>query len=283
MKRLLVFFIVLSLILSLCGCSALLERADDPQVRANTKTVLDAMLTNDLQAALHLFSPAIPTQDVAQLFIRAQTYLPSTDDYELTLLNIRSTTNFNGSGDSSKTIAAVYELTFAEQRFITEVEQYEGTFQYFWITPYEETDYYSYGGINNMDGATPLQWVLLLSNLLWIALTVILLIDCCRHKTRQKLLWILLLLFGMVAFYLNSSASSSQIGFTFGSFAAYTALIRYGSGAMSLRVLFPVTAIIYLCLRKRLHRPKPVPQPYPQMPQTPPTPPEAPMPPESPQ
>jgi len=240
------------------------------------------MLANDPASAEHLFSPAIAPESISQMFAQAQTYLPAASDYELTLRSIRSTANFNGSGDSQKTVAAVYDLTIADVRFIVEVEQYEGTFQYFWITPFEQTGYYTYGDLTSMGNATPLQWLFLLSNLVWIILTVILLIDCCRHKTRQKVLWILILLFGMAGFYLSSTPTSSTIGFNIGALA-YSALIYSGNGGILLRVLFPVGGIIYLCLRKRLHRPKPIPQPYPQMPQTPPAPPAPPVPPEAPQ
>ena len=266
-KRVLsVMIMAVLLVFLLCGCSSLLEKMEDADVRADTQQVVEALLANDTDSVDMLFSPIVSEDGYKENLAEACALLPDTDVYTLTLLSTRITpTGFSPITDErERIVSAVYELAAADTLYIVSVEQdtHWDVFSYFSVTPYEQTDYYSYGDLTNMVGADTLQWALLLSNLLWIAFVVILLIDCCRHKTRWKVLWILLILFGMGLFYLSRFPTSFNIGVNIGSFATYTALIRYGSGGSQLRLLFPIGAVVYLCLRKRLHRPKPTPPPF---------------------
>ena len=103
-----------------------------------------------------------------------------------------------------------------------------------------------------MDKTTALQWIVLLSNLLSLGLTVFAIVDCCRHKINKKVLWVLFLLLGFVSLEFSAYATGVRLNVHLGWIMGYSALIRYGSGAASLRLMFSIGAIVYLICRKSL-------------------------------
>ena len=55
----------------------------------------------------------------------------------------------------------------------------------FYVTPYEQTDYYLTGTVGTMSGANTLQWVFLLLNVIPIGFTIFAFVDCCRQKIQR--------------------------------------------------------------------------------------------------
>ena len=122
----------------------------------------------------------------------------------------------------------------------------------FYLTPYEKTDYYFTGTLNNLKDATGAQWGFLLLNVIAIGFTVFALVDCSRQKIKKKALWILLLLLGFISLGATISSTSFRLNFNVGWITAYSALIRYGSGTVMLRLMLPVGTIIYFAMRRSL-------------------------------
>ena len=85
-----------------------------------------------------------------------------------------------------------------------------------------------------------------------IGFTVFALVDCSRQKIKKKALWILLLLLGFISLGATISSTSFRLNFNVGWITAYSALIRYGSGTVMLRLMLPVGTIIYFAMRRSL-------------------------------
>ena len=89
-------------------------------------------------------------------------------------------------------------------------------------------------------------------SVLCLAFTVWMIVDCLRRKLKYKIVWILLIFFGIV-FTVTTGKTSGfnfNIGlfFTFSSMVADPALI-----AVVTKVYLPLGAILYLCLRKKFY------------------------------
>ena len=115
----------------------------------------------------------------------------------------------------------------------------------FMLTPYEDTDYSSTGTLGRMKGASPVQWLFLLLNVVSLAVAAYAIVDCARRKVEKKVLWILVLLFGFFTVGVTISDSMFRTNFNLSWITAYSALIRYGSGTMVARLMLPVGAIAY--------------------------------------
>ena len=259
--------ILLAVILLFSGCASVIQNFENEDLRQYTESMLDAVIANDSQAAYSLVSNICTEADFALAFTQMHAVVGNADTYTLKLLHV--STNHSVSSDQTiSTSSAIYEMTTDLDRIIVSVSANNqvGLCSFF-LTPYEQTDYYSTGTVTTMRGATFTQWLFLLSNLISVGITVFALVDCCRHTIRKKALWILLLIFGFVSLGATVSATSFQFNFNVSWLMAYSALIRYGSGTIMIRFMLPVGAICYFIARQSLLRAS-VPETSPEAPVT---------------
>lgn len=244
--------VVLVMIVLCGGCASVMQNFENAEIRQYTELMLDAVIADDFQAAYSLVSEICSEADFAPVFTQIQEFLGSADAYELNLLSIYTNSTIS-NGQKSSVTSAVYEMTTKSDRVIVSViMDNQIGLSSFYLTPYENTDYYSTGTLQNMKGATAAQWIVLLLNAIILGFTVFAIADCCRHKIRKKALWILLLILGFVSVGATISSTGFRLSFNVGWIMAYSALIHYGSGTLMLRLMLPVGAVSYFISRHSL-------------------------------
>ena len=214
--------------------------------------MLDALIANDFQTAYSLVNKICAEEDFKPTFTQMQELLGNVDTYELKLLSIYTNVTLT-NGQKVSSVSSVYEMTTQSGRIIVSIIMDDQVgLNSFYLTPYEKTDYYFTGTLNNLKDATGAQWGFLLLNVITIGFTVFALVDCSRQKIKKKALWILLLLLGFISLGATISSTSFRLNFNVGWITAYSALIRYGSGTVMLRLMLPVGTIIYFAMRRSL-------------------------------
>lgn len=244
--------IILTVLMLCSGCTAVLEDLENAEVRQSTEAMLDALIANDFQTAYSLVSNICTEEDFKPIFTQMQALFENEAGYELKLLSIY--TNSAISNDQKRSsVSSVYEMTTKGEKLIVSIriDDQVGV-SGFHLTPYEYTDYYFTGTLENMEDATGAQWFVLLLNVIVLGIAVFALVDCFRHKIKKKALWILLLILGFVSVGATVSATGVRMNFNVGWIAAYSALIRYGTGTFTLRLMLPVGAIVYFAKRRSL-------------------------------
>lgn len=255
MKKILVksVCVIILAVLMLCsGCNAVLQEVENTEARQCSEEMLDALIANDFETAYSLVNKICTEEDFKPAFTQMQELLGNTDTYKLKLLSIY--TNYTiTNGQKSPSVSSVYEMTTQNGRIIvsTIMDDQIGL-NSFYLTPYEKTDYYYTGTLNNMKDATGAQWSILLLNAITIGFTVFALVDCIRQKIKKKILWILLLLLCFASLEITISSIRFRLNFNIGWITAYSALIHYGSGTVMLRLMLPIGTIIYFAMRRSL-------------------------------
>ena len=244
--------VLLAVLLCFSGCAKLLQGMENPEVREDTCAMLDAVLADDLDAAYAMVSQVSTREEFVPVYEQWTDFLGGAADYELKLLSYYTNTSVSG-GENTVTVQAVYEMNTESARAIVAVlvDRQLGITG-FQVAPYEQTDYYYTGLLGHMEDADIVQWGLLLSNVVAIGLTVIALVDCCRHSVKKKGLWITVLILGFMTVSVKTAASTFGIHFSFGWLLNYAALVRYGGGTTILRILVPVGAVAYLIARRKI-------------------------------
>ena len=247
-----VCIIILTVLILCSGCTAVLQELENAEVRQSTEKMLDALIANDLQAAYSLVNKICTEEDFKLAFTQMQQLLGNADAYELKLLSIYVNSSVT-NGQKISSVSSVYEMTTKSRRVIVSIRMDDQIgLNSFYITPYEKSDYFFTGTLNSIKDATGAQWGFLLLNVIAIGLTVFALVDCSRQKIKKKALWILLLVLGFVSLGATISPTSFKLNFKVGWITAYSALIRYGSGTVMLRLMLPVGTIIYFAMRRSL-------------------------------
>lgn len=240
---------LLVLILLCTGCSKVVNRFEDEELRQYTDTILDAIIADNLQSAYEPFKDICSEDNFAVVFYQMRDLIGYTDTYALQPLSINTNVRFE-DGEKISSKDAIYKLTVGEKLLIVSVglDSQRGL-RGFTLTPYEITDYYSVGTLSNMKGANWSQILLLLSNLIPLGLVVFAFVDCIRKKPKNKVLWLLLLILGFVTLGITTSANGFQMNFNIAGLSGYSALIKYGSGTTTTRLMVPVGTFIYFIFR----------------------------------
>lgn len=263
-KRIVVLLLVLAMVLLCGGCAALMEKAENAEIRSLTEAMLDALIADDFEGAYGLVKDVCSEQEFASAYKGLRGLLGSSGSYELKLMGISSKSTLN-DGEKTSTVSATYLVECGNGKFLVDVVmKKEGGLLTFYLTPYEKTGYYSTGLLSNMEGASTVQWGLLLTNLIGLGLVGFSFVDCCRHKMKNKALWMFLILLGFVSFAATLGNSGIRLNFRLTWVTGYTALIHYGSEEWMLRVMVPAGAIGYLLARTNLLKKATTPTVYPE-------------------
>ena len=258
--RAIVCVLLTLVLLMLAGCGAqdeweaaqkaagmLSDITEDPQLRADTEKMLNAIIADDFPAALDAFYEDISAIEFRRAYVEMQPVLVGIEQYELVPANINKNIK---NGISSTSVR--YMLTAGGQRFFVDVaraEGYDGLVA-FYLNEYQPV--VTTGTLGNMQGANAVQWIFLVVGLLEFVFVVCVFVDCCRHKMKKKWLWLLLIALGYLIFSVIATPEQFRIGFNAGAYFIYTSLIRYSTGGFVFRVMVPVGAIVYLSMRKSL-------------------------------
>ena len=260
MGRAMMLLLAVVLLLACTGCSQLLGAMEDEELRGYTETMLDAVFQNDYATAYALVDDVCTEADFRALFTALRELFGDADTSGLELLQIYRNRSLS-NGESVDSVRASYGMTVSEERYVIDVARHSSceSLAAFYVTPYEKTDHYRTGELGAMGGANALQWVMLLSNFIAIALIVFALTDALRREIKRKPRWIVFIALGLVTVGATLGASQLQFNFNIGWLFAYSAFILYGGGTTVFRVMLPVGAIVYLISRNSLVV-KPVPQ-----------------------
>ncbi len=251
MKKFIICLITTAILLTCVGCSGILNTFENEKLRTDTEAMINSILNEDIEAAYLLVDEVCTREEFKPIFYQLVESLKQADDYSLKIISINTNNTFTADG-KIETVSAVYMMVSNQNRYIISVQttsRYE-KLSSFYITEYEKSNYYSTGLLNNMKGANPFQWALLLSNVISIGIMIFALVDCCRHKVKMKPLWIAIILLGIVTVGAIVSANSLKLKINFSWLTAYTAFVRYGGGAFWIRIMIPLGSIIYLIIRK---------------------------------
>lgn len=249
-RNVIIAVLALIMVFALSGCSSLIQKLENQELRAHTETMINAILEDDGDAAYPLVSDFCTRNQFNSVFKEMRELLSDVDSYELELISFNQTKNY-GDGESIVCIDSAYEMVTNGEKYVISVQMRSDieNLSSFYITPYEKTSLYYTGDLSSMKDASPLQWGFLLSNLIVIGIIVLAMVDCCRHKISVKPLWIVLILFGVFSVGITAAVSSFRFNFNLIWLSAYNAFIRHGDGQTVLRVGIPYGAIIYLALR----------------------------------
>lgn len=239
-------------ILLLCAGCVDMQAFENATARQFSETMLDALIANDPQTAYALVSKLCSEKEFTVIFQQMRDAIGDADTYELELLSINTNTSVN-NGETSKRVRSIYQMTTDSGRQVVEItmEEQLGVVS-FYMVPYERTDYYYTGTLSSMKGANVGQWLLLLLNVVSLGVTVFAIADCCRKPIKKKFLWILVMVLGVVTLGMTAADSGFQLNLNLIQIPAYSALIRYGSGKVVLRLALPVGTIVYFSIRRSL-------------------------------
>lgn len=249
MKKAICLLLVV-LLVCLTGCSALRENIteamDDPQLTQTTEAVLDCLIAGDTQGAWAYCADAGTKEEFETFYGQIKPLLEGIDSYTLEPYHVNvNVTN----GITTKSLR--YLLTSGETQLWVTATTEENVDTLVGLNIYMVTT--ETGTLSTAKDNDVAQWVLLVIGMAEIALMLVVLVDCIRHKMKQKWLWILLILLGGVTLLLTATPQGTNVRFNFGLFlSSYTALLKYNTGGFTLRLLVPVGSIVYLCMRKSL-------------------------------
>lgn len=245
-KNILILLLVMLVLIGLTACEF---EIDDSDFRADTEAMLNAVIADDFAACRSLVSADVDDASLAAAIEQMRTVLNGVSGYELQATNFsKNITN----GVSRTTIR--YQMSAGESTFYVDVTRVSGTdgLAGFYVTSYQEPTIT--GTIGAMADANAAQWVFLVVAVAELAFLIWMLVDCCCHKFKNKALWVALILVGNAMFTLLVADGQFRVNYNIGLIWNYTALIRYSTGGMMLRVFLPVGSVIYAAMRKKLHK-----------------------------
>lgn len=245
------------LLLTATGCRAF----DNEEVRARTEAMLTAILADDVDAAYACMAPSIERAPFDEGYEQVHTLIGGVETYELKAIYLQVSVN-NGV----KTTQVTYQLLTEETAYEIQAmidERYAGLIS-FYVTPS------SNAAGASIVGQHPLQLVFLAVAAVETAFVVWMTVDCARRRTKNKVLWLLIILFGMLSVTFTIAGGSMNMGANFGFLLSFTSLSMNGGYYAGARILLPIGAVVYAILRKRLLISEPMPElaPMPPMPPT---------------
>ena len=250
-RAVLPILIILILSLLLCGCDSMDTEAA-AQIQPLCEEFIDAVLAVDPDAAYAVLTPGTDRSsfDAAWPVLRR-----SLQDVESYTLEFRNYHYNNTNGQKSWKTGFLMETNagnFAVEGTIA--EGYEGLYSIN-IVPGTGGNPIHSGSFSRMSGATPFQWLMLAVSAALLVFVIIVLIDCIRLKPKYMALWIILILGGALIFSITHIVSGGgSINLNIGIYILqYSSFILYENGDSIFRLVLPVGAVVYLCLRRRLN------------------------------
>lgn len=259
-KRIAALLLILVLALTLAGCNRtedwqtmldsaekLGELAEDESLRQSTQQMMGCLIADDFDGAYALISSAVTKEQFQPLYDGLRPILQEVEGYEL-IASYKATKVTDGTSY----VAVRYLFVAQDLKLVVEATRQEGVDGLigFRVNEYQEVTVT--GTVGSMKGANAAQWVFLVIAIAETGFVIWMFVDCCRRKIRRKWLWLLLVALVSVALSI-SVGGGFRFHMNVGLFLnLYTALLRYNTGEITLRLMVPLGAVLYLCLRKNL-------------------------------
>ncbi len=237
--------------LALTACSPL-ETEQGNTIKASCKAMLDAVIADDMDAAFAVLSTGANRQQFASVFMQIRQYISGVSNFELEQIGW-----YSGVKNGESYYEATFEMTTnAGTYHVTgvTVTGYDNLYS-FSIVNADEVRYT--GTLTTLSGSTPIQWGILLLNLVSLAFVICMVVDCAKRRMKFKSVWIIWMIIGVITLTLKHAVDrSTNLNFNFGIvFLQYSHMKQYADGSFILQLLVPVGAIVYFFLRKKVTLP----------------------------
>ena len=230
---------LLLLALTLVSCTP------DADIGSNTSLsgqFMDHVMANDFDSAFGMVKATVTDTDFRPYWQTMQTAIRGAETYEMEQIGWKVN---RSNGVTTRTTA--YQVYLDNDRIIllrtVTRDGIEG------IAGIHFSDITEF--IRSTDTYVPvLQAVVLVFSLLCMAFTVWMLVDCLRRKMKYKVVWAILIFFGLC--FTFTVGETSNFSFNLGLFFQ-TSSIEADPGLLAVvtKLVIPVGAILYLCLRKK--------------------------------
>jgi hypothetical protein len=251
LRKILALAFVLLLLISLASCGSM-ETERGNEIKAQCETMIDAFIAGDEDAAYAVFADGMDRNSFSQSFLTFCDYVEGVETYELTQIGW-----YAGMENGVGYYRATFDMTSNAGNFTIEameVEGYEGIYNFRIVSDedYENATENYTGTITKMKGASPIQWGFIVFSALCLGFVIWMLADCIKRKIKYKVIWIILILCGALAFTVNVGQNGANFNSTIAIMIfSYSYLQIYAAGASVLKITWPIGAIVYLILRKK--------------------------------
>ena len=248
MKRILCIFVLLALLLT--GCGPRDVTIDDSAFLPGTTAMLDAILAEDFAGCRAVMTEQVDDESLRGALDQMGQLLEGVESYTLKPVGWRKNVT---NGISQSTVR--YEMQTNLQTYYVDAVLVEGMdgLAGFHITPIQQNTVT--GTPANMQGASLMQWLVLLIGVAEWAFVVWMAVDCLRRKPKRKIGWLLLILLVSGIFTLTVAAGKVSFNINAGIYLHLSGLLSDSAGSMMLKLYIPIGAIVYWFRRKKLNGP----------------------------
>jgi hypothetical protein len=233
------------ILMTLVLLAALISCTPDMDVGNNTELAdqfMDHVIADDYDAAYGLVKATVSDPDFRAYWATVQTVADGAESYEMKQIGW----NLNRSnGVTTRTTAYQAELDNGRTVLLRVVTQ-DGIEGIAGIHFSDITDF-----LASTEAFVPtVRIILWVVSALAVAFTVWMLVDCLRRKMKYKVVWAILIFFGLC--FTFTVGETSNFSFNVGLFFQ-TSSIEADPGLLAVvtKLFIPVGAILYLCLRKK--------------------------------
>jgi hypothetical protein len=233
------------ILMTLVLLAALISCTPDMDVGNNTELAdqfMDHVIADDYDAAYGMVKATVSDPDFRAYWATVQTVADGAESYEMKQIGW----NLNRSnGVTTRTTAYQAELDNGRIVLLRVVTQ-DGIEGIAGIHFSDITDF-----LASTEAFVPtVRIILWVVSALAVAFTVWMLVDCLRRKMKYKVVWAILIFFGLC--FTFTVGETSNFSFNVGLFFQ-TSSIEADPGLLAVvtKLVIPVGAILYLCLRKK--------------------------------
>lgn len=256
MKKVLVFLLLMALCFCLSGCRMLTQglldvvadKAEESGATALARQFVDGLLAGDADLVDAVLTPEISRESVETATAELGALLPAgVSEYTLTPTHLSMQTN---NGTSRETIQFV--LRIGEKSFLLETLRISG---------YEGLCHVSLQEIEpgsaseSAASASPLWTVISLAVTLAVfAILLWAIVDALRRPLNRRWLWLLVIILGNLLIVFTAANGQIRLSGNLGLYLS-SARIAVSEGSFGLKAMLPVGSVVYLAMRKKLHKP----------------------------
>ena len=249
MKKKLVCFLLLILSFSLTACSV-----NPPEkvleIQLYCETMMDAIVTGNVDRGLGAMNPGTQMSKFAPNFTNLQTFLTDVTEFKLEpkewlFKTVNGIEHYNATFTMTTNAGTYYVSGYMQDGY--------DRLTSFFVTSDRIGGVDYTGTLTTLDGANAVQWGILALSALTLAFILYCLVDCCKHRVKNKALCILFILAGMLTLTIkggNIHINLSLLSLT------YSHLRLYSDGDYVLQLVAPIGSILYLALRSQITLPR---------------------------
>lgn len=244
MKRKLIRFSAILLItvliaLGLCSCTM---KEDLTEAREICEDYFDAVIANDFAAAYDIFDE-VADDSFKNVWIYTRDVLENSQSYDLKQVGWYTETD---DGITFRQITFEIESDDEKTMYVTVILDDQGIYRF---NVLDSTEF-----INNTVFVRVIGVIMTVISFALFGVTIWMIVDACKRKIKNKVLWILLIIIG-VWFEAAIGIEAGYFDFDFGLFFGIKTATAYTINsvqAIGARISIPIGTIIYFFIRKSL-------------------------------